>query len=286
MLYVILLAIHEGGDYIYGLVFLIFSIFLSYYLISAYYISIKSKFIISNKYLSSIKLNIGFFESNSTKYKNILNNLGNPYGINLLKFNFIKYIISPLVFILVFFRSHNIVLALIYFLCFFGIPNFLIYIYTKNESIKIISDISEVSNNLKLALSCNIPLHESLKYVKDNIEYARFREGFNLFINDYLMYNFNMIKAIDNFKLKFNSYEFNMFLNIILQGDKEGKTIESLTIFSETLELSYFKYLKYKEAKRIIFVTIASIISLINITILAIYPIIIQITENLQNIFN
>jgi hypothetical protein len=122
--------------------------------------------------------------------------------------------------------------------------------------------------------------------VKTNIKYKRFREGFESFINDYLMYNFNMIKAIDNFKLKFNSYEFNMFLNIILQGEKEGKIIESLTVFSETLDLSYFKYLKYKEAKRIMFVTIASIISLINITILAIYPIIIQISENLQNIFN
>ncbi|MDD2376863.1 MAG: hypothetical protein PHD15_05520 [Clostridia bacterium] len=215
-----------------------------------------------------------------------MNNLGNPYGISLLKFNLIKYIISPLVFILVAFRSHNIVLSLIYSLCFFYIPNFLIYIYTKNESVKIINDISEVSNNLKLALSCNIPLHESLKYVKDNIEYARFKEGFNIFINDYLLYNFNMIKAIDNFKLKFNSYEFNMFLNIILQGDREGKIIESLIVFSETLELSYFKYLKYKEVKRILFVTLASIISLINIIILAIYPIATQISENLQNIFN
>lgn len=158
--------------------------------------------------------------------------------------------------------------------------------YSKNESLKIINDISELSNNLKLALSCNIPLHDALNYVKNNIEYKRFKEAFELFINDYMMYNFNMIKAIDNFKQKFNSYEFNMFLNIILQGEKEGKIVESLNVFSETLELSYFKYLKYKEAKRILFVTLASIISLINISILAVYPIIMQISENLQNIFS
>ena len=283
--YVILLPIHEGGDCIYALVLYVFSIFLSYYIISTYYVSIKSKFI-NNKYFNSIKLNINFFESKLSRRKNILNNLGNPYGINIFKFNLIKYIISPVVFFLVILRSHNIFLSLIYSLCFFYIPNFLIYVYTKNESVKIINDISEISNNLRLALSCNIPLHESLKYVKDSIEYIRFREGFDLFINDYLMYNFNIIKAIDNFKLKFDSYEFNMFLNIIIQGDREGKIVESLSVFSETLELSYFKYLKYKETKRIMFVTIASIISLINITILAIYPIAIQISENLQNIFN
>lgn len=210
----------------------------------------------------------------------------NPYGLDFFKFKLIKYIVSPLIFILIAYRTHNIVLSLIYFLIFFSIPNFIIYVYVKNESLKIINDISEVSNNLKLALSCNIPLYESLKYVKDNIEYKRFKESFNIFINDYLMYNFNMIKATDNFKLKFNSYEFNMFLNIILQGEKEGKMIESLTVLSETLDLSYFKYLKYQETKRIMFVMLASIISLINITILAIYPIIMQISENLQNIFN
>lgn len=286
MSYVILLTIQRGGDYIYVLIFFIISIFLSYYIVSNHYISIKSKYIINNRYFNFIKLNIKFPGSNFRKYKSILYNLGNPYGINYLKFNLIKYIISPLVFVLIIYRFHNLILSLIYSICFFYIPNFLIYIYVKNESLKIINDISEVSSNLKLALSCNIPLHDSLKYVKTNIKYKRFREGFESFINDYLMYNFNMIKAIDNFKLKFNSYEFNMFLNIILQGEKEGKIIESLTVFSETLDLSYFKYLKYKEAKRIMFVTIASIISLINITILAIYPIIIQISENLQNIFN
>lgn len=284
--YVILLAILKGGDYIYVLILSIFSIFLSYYVVSNYYVSNKSKYIISNKYFKSIKLNIKIFESSFSKYKNILNNLGNPYGINFSKFKLIKYIISPIIFILVIYRSHNIILSLIYFFIFFNIPNLMIYIYVRNESFKIINDISEVSNNLKLALSCNIPLHESLKYVKENIEYKRFKEGFDVFIDDYLMYNFNMIKAIDNFKLKFNSYEFNMLLNIILQGEKEGKIIESLTIFSETLDLSYFKYLKYKETKRIMFVVVASIISLINITILAIYPIIMQISENLQNIFN
>lgn len=128
-------------------------------------------------------------------------------------------------------------------------------------------------------------MHESLKYVRNVIEYKRFKECFDIFVNDYLMYNFNMIKAIDNFKPKFESYEFNMFLNIILQGEKEGKIIESLTIFSETLDLSYYKYLKYNEAKRIMFITIASIISLINISIMALYPIIMQISGNLQNIF-
>lgn len=204
--------------------------------------------------------------------------------MNIFKFKILKFFISPLFSLLIFIRSSNLLLSIIVFLFLFFIPNFLIYTYKKNESLKIINDLSEICNGLKLALSCNIPLHEALKFVKHSIKYKRFRDSFDIFLNDYIMYNFNMIKAVDNFKLKFNSYEFNMFLNILLQCEKEGKIIESLTIFIETLDLAYFKYLKYKEAKRIIFVTFASIISLINITILTLYPIVKQITENLQNI--
>lgn len=274
----------KGGDYIYVLVFSIFSILLSHYMISIYNVYLKSKLVSNNKVYNSFK--IKFLETNFKKYKMILDNLGNPYGINFFKFKIFKFVISPIVFVLILYRSNNFIISLIYFLCFFNLPNFLIYIYTKNESIKIISDISEISNSLKLALSCNIPLNESLKYVKDNIKYKRFRDSFETFTSDYLMYNFNIIKAVDNFKIKFNSYEFNMLLNIITQGEKEGKMIEALSVFSETLDLSYFKYLKYNEARRMLFVTIAAIISLINIAVLAIYPIMIQISQNLQNIFN
>lgn len=274
----------KGGDYIYVLVFSIFSILLSHYIISIYNVYLKSKLVSNNKVYNSFK--IKFLETNFKKYKIILDNLGNPYSINFFKLKIFKFVISPIVFILILFRSNNFIISFIYFLCFFNLPNFLIYIYTKNESIKIISDISEISNSLKLALSCNIPLNESLKYVKENIKYKRFRDSFETFTSDYLMYNFNIIKAVDNFKIKFNSYEFNMLLNIITQGEKEGKMIEALSVFSETLDLSYFKYLKYNEARRMLFVTIAAIISLINIAVLAIYPIIIQISQNLQNIFN
>jgi len=281
-----IITVWRGGDCIYALVLLILSIFLSYNIISVYNTNRKSKLISSNKFLSPIKFQPKFQKNNFNRYKAILNNLENPYGLNFKRFKILKYFISPFVFILIIFRSYNIILSLITFSFFFYLPNLLINIYIKNESLKIINDISEVTSSLKLALSCNIPLHESLKYVTNNIEYKRFREKFDLFVNDYLMYNFNMIKAVDNFRLKFNSYEFNMFLNIIIQGEKEGKMVESLTMFSETLDLSYFKYLKYNETKRVVFVTMASIVSLVNITIMAIYPIIMQISDNLQNIFS
>lgn len=165
-------------------------------------------------------------------------------------------------------------------------PNLLIYLYKRKEALKLINDVSEIANNLNISLSCKIPLYECLKLAKETIKYKRFKESFELYINDYIMYNFNMTKAIDNLKMKFDSYELDMFLSILFQGDKEGNIVDAMQVFSETLELSYFKYLKYKEAQRITFVTFASVISLLNITIIAIYPVIIQITENLSKIFS
>ncbi|MEG1990079.1 MAG: hypothetical protein RR144_03225 [Clostridia bacterium] len=220
------------------------------------------------------------------KNEEMLNNLQNPYGITIKKYILLKYILSTIFFIVTLIQIKNIFISIIYFSILFFLPNFLIYTYKKQESLKIINDITVVVNNLNISLTCNIPLYECLKFARNSIVYTRFKSAFDTFVNDYILYNFNMVKAIDNFKLKFDSYELEIFFNIILQGDKEGNIKEALQVFSETLELSYFKYLKYKETKRITFVTISSLISLINITIIAIYPIIIQITENLSKIFS
>jgi hypothetical protein len=99
------------------------------------------------------------------------------------------------------------------------------------------------------------------------------------------MYNFNILRAIEDFKEKFSSYEFNMFLTVLKECEREGNAVESLEAFGKTLDFAYFKYLKLKSANRIIFVSLATVISLINIFLIIMYPIAIQISQNLTDIF-
>ena len=76
-----------------------------------------------------------------------------------------------------------------------------------------------------------------------------------------------------------------MFNNLLKQGEKEGKLIEYLERFDETLELSYFKYLKRQGDKQLLYVIMGCMISLGSMSIVVIYPMIIDIINNLQKIF-
>ena len=128
-------------------------------------------------------------------------------------------------------------------------------------------------------------IHESLKISVNTVKYKRLKEYLEMFILDYEMYNFNIEKCINNIQDKFNCIEFDMFLDILIQGEKEGKLIENLEMFSENLELSYFKTLKYKESKRMMYVIFSCVIAVINISFITLYPMISEISKNINNIF-
>jgi Flp pilus assembly protein TadB len=281
--YVILFA--RGGGYIYAIIFITISILLSYNFFSIYFINKKSKYV----YLKKIKFNSyikkTFFKKYLYKTQEKLLNLGNPFGFTVRRYFVFKYLISTFVFFIIFFRTSNIFISILYFLIFYKLPDILVLTYKKQENIKIINDISNIVQSVILSLSANMSLYESLKLSLENISYKRFKLEYENFVNDYIMYNFNILKAINEFENKFNSYEFNMFLSILIQGEKEGKLLENLEIFNSSLELMYFKYLKYKESQRIIFVSFATVISVINSFIIVMYPIGVQITQNLSEIF-
>lgn len=208
-----------------------------------------------------------------------------PYGFNLSRYILIKYVISTFLFICLCLRSKNILLSLTIFIVMFFLPNWFIRNFSKNESLKLINEISNIVQSLILSLSTSMPLKEALKISVNVIKYDRLKRAYEKFVNDYIMYNLNMKKGIEEFSKKFNSYEFNMFIAILSDLDKEASMIEGLEIFSNTLENLYFKYLRYKANKNFLFVSLSTVISLINIFALVGYPMLVQISDGLKNIF-
>lgn len=148
-----------------------------------------------------------------------------------------------------------------------------------------INEIKNLCNNLILLLSGNVTFYNALKISALSIEDKTFREMFNIFIEDYNLYNFKLKPALEKFKNNFTSDELNMFANIIYQGEREGKMVEMLEIFYETLELSYFKYISYRKVKISSYILLASVISLVNLTLITLYPMVVQIITNLGVIF-
>lgn len=277
-----IIYLHKEVKYIHELILFILSILISIHIISTY---------ILNKKIKNLKVKSNNFNNNKLFSKNLFKNLKseliilkNPYGLNFRNYIFLKYIFSIFVFILMFIRTSNIIISLVYFFIIYFIPNILIYLFKKNESIVIIDDLLKITENLLLSLSSNMSVYKSLKISISLVKYNRLKEELSLFISDYEMYNFNIEKSVDNIRNKFNSFEFNIFLDILVQGEKEGKLISNLEMFSETLELSYFKTLKYKESKRITLVVMSCIVCLINISVTAIYPLFTQVISSIGNI--
>ena len=271
-----------GGDCIYVLILIFISILLSYNLISYYLIKRKSIYIIynSSKIYKSLKLN-----SYLNKIKNRLDNIGNPYGLNLKKYISIKYFISIVVFIAMYINSKNIILSILLFCIMFFLPNILIFMHLKNESFIINSEISNIVQNIILSLSAKMTFYDSLKTAKNSINYNRLQKEYSNFIENYMMYNFNIFKAISIFSEKFNSYEFNTFLSLLLQGEKEGNMLEVLENFYDSLQLIYYKNLKYKSSKRSLLIILATIILLINSFAIVLYPMAIEISSSFTQIF-
>ena len=128
-------------------------------------------------------------------------------------------------------------------------------------------------------------LYDSLKSSINVINYNRLKNEYSRFIDNYMMYNFDILKAISIFSSKFKSYEFNMFLSLLSQGEKEGNLIQILETFSDSLELSFFKVLKYKTSTRTIMIIVATLVLLINSFAIVLYPIIVEISTSFVDIF-
>ena len=217
--------------------------------------------------------------------KSELKSLNNPYRLNFKNYIFIKYILSITFFILITFRNNNFVIGIISFIIIFFLPNLLILLFKRKEALIVINELFKISDNILLSLSSNMTVYESLKICIKNIKYKRLKEYLEMFVLDYEIYNFNIEKAIGNIQDKFNCVEFNMFLDILVQGEKEGKLIENIEMFSDNLEMSYFKTLKYKESKRMTYVVISCIIAVMNISVVTLYPMINEIVTSMTKIF-
>ena len=185
----------------------------------------KSKYINSSKFnLKNISLKLLSNKNFISAYLNSVNeklkSLDNPYGINLKKYLFIKYFLSLLFFLVFYFRTSNLFLSLTLFFIIFFIPDFLIISYIRKENLILIGEISNIVQSLILSLSTNMTLNQALQISVNSLRYDRFKQNYKKFVDDYSLFNLNLKRSLEDFKIKFNSYEFNMFIGVLLDSEK------------------------------------------------------------------
>lgn len=180
--------------------------------------------------------------------------------------------------------SNKLVALVIWFISFFYL-DYMIYSFKKSENILIINELKGLVNSLTICLSAHTMLKDALDISVKSLGYKRLREELQKFVRSYEVYGYDIQKASNVLDGKFESYELDMFIGILKQSEKEGNVLENLEKFSTILDLSYFKYLKRQSAKRLFSMTLGTVLLLVDIALIVMYPIFVQVIQNLQTIF-
>ncbi len=219
------------------------------------------------------------------KIKSLLYNLDYPYKLNLKRYLIIKYFFSVSCFIISIINKNNMFVSILILILVFYIPNLSIKIFKNNEKILIIKELRNITNAIIISLSSSLSLEEAIKNSSKIITNKRLHKEYELFISNYKVYSYNMKKAINLLKQKFEYYEMELFASALINSEREGNVIQSLEKYNMVLDISYSKYLAKENAKRLMYLTLGTVVSLINIVIIVMYPIFIEVSSNLQMIF-
>ncbi len=268
---------------IYGVIYILLLVII-FNLISLIQIHIRGKQILSNK-KRIISKTPKCLREYFNKIESKLSNLNYPYKLNKKRYLIIKYLCSSVIFLISYINYKSIKVPLMLLIVIFFIPDYLIYSFVKKEKHILINELNGIVSSLILSLSSYSSLNQSLELAGKNITYKRFKDAYVMFVKTYVMNGFSLKNPAKTLMNKFKSYELTLFLTTLIQGENEGKFIESLERYKEVLEINYFKYLKRKAVTKSLYLTLVTVLSLINLVAIVMYPIIVQVIDNLQLIF-
>lgn len=212
--------------------------------------------------------------------------LENPYGLTVIKYLIIKYVLSSLIAIIIFIRFRHLIYSLIIFVIIYFIPNLLIRSYIRKEKNYIINDLSVYISNLQIFLVVNNSLYDSLKYSVDNLNYDRFKKGILKFIEEYRIYNYNIRLASKELLERFDIDELKIFIEILDDNKSNQNLVKLLSGFQNTLNEKMEKKLKFVYIKDSYYILLC-IVVLLGITFITVmYPVFTQILSSLSSILN
>lgn len=262
----------------------------AYIVIDKYLKSKKFKRIIQNSCTNYEKINSSielpfFLKKYFLKIKKQLSDLDYPYGLKFKKYLIVKYFFSVIFFIISIINKNNITISIIIFILVFYMPNFLIKMFKKNEKVLVIKELRNISNSIIIALSASVTLEEAIKKAETVISNKRLKINYAKFVINYKLFGYNLKKAVAFLNDKFNYYEMELFTSTLVNSESEGNSIQALIKYNMVLDISYSKYLATENSKRIMYVTLGTVLSLFNIIAIVMYPIFVEVSNNLQTIF-
>lgn len=159
---------------------------------------------------------------------------GSP--LNLTPYSFIQYkVILSVLTLFAITKEFNIFFGLIGSIIGFFLLDILIDISNSSDNDKIISDLSNIYDSLRIQTKAGVFITNALGECYLIAENKRLKKALSE-LNAELILNKNLERGIEEFNSKFNNNHIDLFCMTILQSAKSGKASETLSDLSEQIK--------------------------------------------------
>lgn len=165
-------------------------------------------------------------------------------------------------------------------------PELLINSFINKEKNYILNDLNTYISNIQIFLTVNDSMYNALKNSIDSINYYRFKEALTEFVEEYRIYNYNTKKASYKLLEKFNIDELNIFLDILHINESNNSIIKILSGLKKILNEKLNKNLKIMHMRENYNIVICILLLLCMTFLTVMFPIFVQIVNNLNAIFS
>ena len=239
-----------------------------------------------NKFIAEeYKLKSGMASGFLEKTRDMLYKQGCPLGLKVFSYYMVKLALFLLLFILGTINYKSLVMGVILGFAGFYAVNIYIYLNSLRRNSLIRYDLLNVVDSLYLQMSANVTLKDSLRGLHEVCKDKDLKHALIVLAGKYQLSKFNIEHAAEEFKKNFDILEIDMFAAALKQQISQGSSLEVLGNLSDILRDGYIDRLNLNTKGKVLLITLGVVIILVNIILLTFFPIFVDISSNMREIF-
>lgn len=219
------------------------------------------------------------------KYNDILRKQGYPLGLNAYGYFTAKSCLFLLCFAAGLRNYQSIWAAAVIGLLGFFIIDIYIYLnkFIRNNAIN--NDLLNAVDGLRLQMSAHVSLRDALRGLHEVCRNRDLKKALITLAARYELTEYNIDEAVHEFKESFEILEADMFAAALKQQVESGASIEVLNNLSEILKEGYLDKLNLHTKVKILYIMFGVSVILFNLILLTFFPIFVDVSENMKEIF-
>lgn len=199
-----------------------------------------------------------------------------------LKLTKIEIIFSSIMFAIALYTYKSLIHGVLFGVFAYAIPKLYESLIKKSEKKKTLMDLLNIIESLNVQISSNMPLKLVLKNLPDICKYSRFKNMMTDLYLEYQLTGFSLTKSLRRLKEKFPYTEISMFASALEQHARGNNSAEAYNNLILVLKEKNIEYIENITESKTTILVIGVVIILINLLIMGCYPVIIEVSDNLD----